>query len=634
MATGAVAERRRNGPAPRGVEAIRAALPSLPHQPGVYRMLGERGEILYVGKAKSLRRRVVAYTRPETLSARLRRMVALTRSMEFVTTGSEVEALLLEANLVKRHRPPFNILLRDDKSFPYICLRRDHPFPLLGKHRGAREKGCEYWGPFASAGAVDETLGVLLRAFPLRSCPDSIFANRTRPCLQYQIKRCSAPCVGRIGEAEYAALVEQVRAFLCGRSREVQEQLSAAMHAAAERLDFEEAAVLRDRLKALAHVQSRQGINLRSTADADVVAVAVEGGQACVQVFFYRDGRNYGNRAYYPAHAQEASRGEILAAFLAQFYADRSPPRLVLVSDPPPEPALLAEALSQRAGRRVELVLPRRGERRQLLRIARENAETALARRLADRTRQQELLAALAERLGLPAPPRRIEIYDNSHLQGRHAVGAFVVFGPEGFERKAYRTFTIRDPAAARGDDCAMLREVLERRFARAVREDPGRRAASWPDLLVIDGGAGQLGAARSVLERLGLADLPVLGVAKGPERDAGRERFFLPGREPFSLDPRDPVLYLLQRLRDEAHRFVIAAHRGKRSRSLGRSRLDRIPGVGPARKRALLHHFGSARGVEQAGLEDLERVPGISRVLARTIYDHFHDGGWGRASC
>ncbi len=634
MATEVRAETREGGPALRGAAVIRALLPSLPNQPGVYRMHGERGEMLYVGKAKSLRKRVVAYTRPEGLSARLRRMVALTRSLEFVTTSSEVEALLLEANLIKRHRPPFNILLRDDKSFPYIYLRRDHPFPLIGKHRGARREGCEYWGPFASAGAVNETLGILLRAFPLRTCSDAVFANRSRPCLQYQIKRCSAPCVGRIDEGAYAALVEQVRAFLCGRSREVQEQLSAAMHAAAERLAFEEAAVLRDRLKALAHVQSRQGINLRATGDADVVAVATEAGQACVQVFFYRGGRNYGNRAYHPAHAQEATPGEILAAFLAQFYAARTPPRLVLLSDPVPEPGLLAEALSRRAGRRVELSVPRRGERRQLLRIARENAETALARRLADHSRQRELLEALAERFALPAAPRRIEVYDNSHIQGRHAVGAFVVFGPEGFDRKAYRTFTIRDPAAARGDDYAMLREVLRRRFARAVREDPERREANWPDLLVIDGGAGQLGAARAVLEELGLGDLAVIGVAKGPEREAGRERFFLPGREPLVLDPRDPVLYLLQRLRDEAHRFVIAAHRGKRSRSLGRSRLDRIPGVGPARKRALLDHFGSARGVEQAGLEDLERVPGISRVLARTIYDHFHDGGWGRASC
>ena len=634
MATQALATTGRSDPPLRGVEVIRAQLPSLPNRPGIYRMLGERGEILYVGKAKSLRKRVVAYTRTEALSARLKRMVALTRALEFVTTSSEVEALLLEANLVKRHRPPFNILLRDDKSFPYIYLRHDHPFPLIGKHRGPRREGCEYWGPFASAGAVNETLGTLLRAFPLRSCSDTVFANRSRPCLQYQIKRCSAPCVGRISEADYAALVAQVRAFLCGRSREVQEQLQAAMHDAAERLAFEEAAVLRDRLKALAHVQSRQGINLRRTEDADVVAVALEGGQACVQVFFYRGGRNYGNRAYHPAHAQEASKGEVLAAFLAQFYTHRTPPRLVLLSDPVPEPELLAEALSRQAGRRVELSVPRRGERRQLLRIARENAETALARRLADHSRQQQLLEALAERFGLPAPPRRIEIYDNSHLQGRHAVGAFVVFGPEGFDRKAYRTFTIRDPAAARGDDYAMLREVLERRFARAVREDPKRREVHWPDLLLIDGGAGQLGAARAVLDLLGLGDLPVIGVAKGPDRDAGRERFFLPGREPFALDPRDPVLYLLQRLRDEAHRFVIAAHRGKRSRSLGRSRLDRIPGVGPARKRALLDHFGSARGVEQAGLEDLEQVPGISRVLARTIYDHFHDGGWGRASC
>lgn len=613
--------------APRGADLIRRQLATLPNGPGVYRMLDERGQLLYVGKAASLRKRVAAYAQLAKLPTRLQRMVSLTRALEVTTTSSEVEALLLEANLIKRWRPLFNIVLRDDKSFPFIALRHDHPFPKLGKHRGAKRPGTDYFGPFASAGAVKETLNALLRAFPLRSCSDSVLESRSRPCLLYQIKRCSAPCVGRIGPEAYARLVAEVRDFLTGRSRQVQERLKAEMEAAAERLDFEAAAVCRDRLKALAHIHSRQGINTDAVGDADVIALACDGGQACLQVFFYRDGRNYGNRAYFPAHTRDSAPGEIVQAFVAQFYSERTPPRLVLLSEPVPEQALLAEALGVRAGRRVTIVAPQRGARRQLVELAIRNAREALARRAAELGTQAGLLAELAERLGLETPPERIEVYDNSHVQGAHAVGAFIVAGREGFERKAYRTFTIRREAVA-GDDYAMLREVLERRFARLVREDPERAGASWPDLVVVDGGAGQLAAATAVLEGLGLGDLAVLAVAKGPDRDAGRERFFMAGREPFALDPKDPVLYFLQRLRDEAHRFAVTTHRGRRARELSRSALDAVPGIGPSRKRALLQHFGSARAVAQAGLLDLEQVPGINKAVAKAIYDHFHDSG------
>ncbi len=613
---------------PRGADLVRSLLPTLPDLPGVYRMIGARGEVLYVGKAKSLRRRVAAYARPDGLPARLRRMVALTRDMEFVTTGSEAEALLLEANLIKRYRPPFNIVLRDDKSFPYIVLDHNHAFPRIGKHRGARRKGCEYFGPFASAGAVHEALNALLRAFPLRNCSDSVFAHRSRPCLQYQIKRCSAPCVGRISREDYAKLVRDVRAFLSGRSDSVKARLQREMHAAAEALEFERAAALRDRIRALAHVQARQGIHTRHLRDADVVAVAQRAGRACVQVFFYRDGRNWGNRAHYPAHTGEAEAGEVLGAFLAQFYEAHPPPPLVLVSHEPPERELLAAALSERAGRRVEIVRPRRGERRELLALALDNAERALARHLGERERHGRLLEELARRFHLPRPPRRIEVYDNSHIQGRHAVGAMIVATPEGFDRRAYRTFRVDTASLTPGDDYAMLRQVLRRRFAKLLREDPERAGDGWPDLVVIDGGAGQLAAARAVLAELGVTDVALLAVAKGPERDRGEERFFLPDRPPLALDPRDPVLYLCQRLRDEAHRFAVESHRRQRRRGLVRSRLDEIPGIGPRRKRALLDHFGSARAVEEASVKDLEAVPGISRRVARAIYDFLHEGG------
>ncbi|MFO1073009.1 MAG: excinuclease ABC subunit UvrC [Geminicoccaceae bacterium] len=615
----------------RGAELIASLIARLPNEPGVYRMADEKGEVLYVGKAKSLRKRVVAYTKPQALPIRLQRMIALTRAMEFVTTASEVEALLLEANLIKRYRPAFNILLRDDKSFPYIFIRKSHDFPLIGKHRGAKRPDTDYFGPFASAGAVNDTLNALLKAFPLRSCRDSIFTTRTRPCLQYQIKRCSAPCVGRIGKDSYAALVEEVRQFLAGRSREVQARLQGEMGEAAGQLDYERAAVLRDRLKAMAHVQARQGINTDAVEDADVIAAHGEGGQVCVQVFFYRGGRNYGNRAYYPAHTRDAEAGEILGAFLAQFYAERAPAPLLLLGEPVPEQDLLAEALAVRAGRKVQLAVPQRGDKRQLVEIAQTNARQALARRLADTATQESLLEQLAERFDLPEAPRRIEVYDNSHIQGSNAIGAFVVAGPEGFDKRHYRTFTIKgtakDGEAGSGDDYAMMREVLRRRFARLVKEDPERSGEGWPGLVLIDGGAGQLAAAQEALAELDVLDLPLIAVAKGPERNAGLEHFFLPGREqPLALEPRDPVLYFVQRLRDEAHRFAISTHRGKRQREIGRSVLDQVPGVGAKRKRALLNHFGSARGVAQAGLLDLEQVPGIDRTVARTIYDFFHD--------
>jgi excinuclease ABC subunit C len=610
-----------------GAALIASLLRHLPQAPGVYRMMDAKGAILYVGKARSLKKRVVAYTKPQVLPARLQRMVALTASMEFVTTASEVEALLLEANLIKRHRPTFNIVLRDDKSFPYLYLRWGHDYPMIGKHRGAKRDGADYFGPFASAGAVNETLNALLRAFPLRSCRDSIFDNRTRPCLQYQIKRCSAPCVGRIDKADYARIVEDVRGFLGGSTREVQAKLQAEMAEAAERLDFEKAAVLRDRLKAIAHIASRQGINTAAVEDADVIALHEDGGQVCVQAFFYRAGRNYGNRAYYPAHTRDAEPADVLAAFLAQFYSDRLPPKLVLVSSEPSEAGLLQEALSLKAGRKVEVRQPRRGPLRELVEGARRNAREALARRLADHASQARLLEQLAERFALDAVPERVEIYDNSHIQGTNAVGSFVVAGPEGLDKKQYRTFTIKAPETGASDDYAMMREVLARRFGRLVREDPERQSGTWPDLVLVDGGAGQLSAAQGVLDDLGIEGVEVIGVAKGPDRDAGRERFFRTGQDPVMLDARDPVLYLLQRWRDEAHRFAITRHRGKRAKAIGQSVLDAVPGIGGKRKKALLNHFGSARDVAAASLGDLEQVPGVNKAVARAIHDHFHEG-------
>ncbi|WGF90674.1 excinuclease ABC subunit UvrC [Marinivivus vitaminiproducens] len=607
---------------------IRAKLPRLPHEPGVYRFLDARGEVLYVGKANSLRKRVAAYAKVEALSGRLKRMVALVRGLEVVTTSSEVEALLLEANLIKRYRPPFNILLRDDKSFPYIVIRHGHPFPQIGRLRGAKQKGIEYFGPFASSGAVNETLSALLRAFPLRSCNDTIFSTRVRPCLQYQIKRCTAPCVGRIAEEDYTALLSDARAFLAGKSRDVQERLQAEMMAASENLQFESAAALRDRLKALAHITAKQGINVTSVEDADVIAAHREGGMVCVQVFFYRDGRNYGNRVYFPAHTQDADPSEIVGAFLGQFYSERLPPRLVLMSELPAESELFAEALSIRAGRKVQVIAPQRGERRKLVGQALRNAKEALARQMAESASQRDLLRRLAETIGLGQPPERIEVYDNSHIQGTDAIGSFIVSGADGLDRSQYRKFTIRSTDLTPGDDFAMTREVLGRRFARLKREDPDRESGLWPDLVVIDGGQGQLSSVEETLAAQGVENVELLAIAKGPNRNAGRETLHRPGRAAMTLDPRDPVLYLLQRLRDEAHRFAISTHRAKRAKGIRRSALDAVQGIGPSRKRALLAHFGSVQGIERAGLADLEGVPGINKAVARAVYDHFHDGG------
>jgi excinuclease ABC subunit C len=621
---------------PRGRDMILAELKRLPASPGVYRMLNGRGDVLYVGKARNIRKRVQSYTQTARLPNRLRRMVAATVSLEVVTTHTEAEALLLEANLIKRHAPHYNVLLRDDKSFPYILITGDHDFPQLMKYRGPRSRPGQYFGPFASAGAVNETLTALQRAFLLRSCNDTVFANRDRPCLLYQIKRCSAPCVGRIGGADYAELVRQTARFLKGGSGDVQREFAQRMEESSRARAYESAAVYRDRIRALSQIQARQDINMPDLRDADVFAVHQAGGHSCVEVFFFRDGRNYGNHAYFPRHDREVEAPEIIAAFVGQFYAARPPPPVVLVSHAPEDAALLAEALSVRAGRPVELAAPRRGDKRKLVEHAAANAAEALARRLGETAQQHRLLEGLGDLFGLEQSPKRIEVYDNSHVSGTHPVGGMIVSGPEGFEKNAYRKFNIRpaEPPAAGtaaapiADDYAMLRQVLTRRFQRALKEDPTRESEGWPDLILIDGGAGHLSAAREVLGELGLAELALAAIAKGPDRDAGEERFFLPGREPFSLPARDPVLYFLQRLRDEAHRYAIGAHRTRRSKAIGASPLDEVPGIGRVRKRALLNHFGSARAVARAGLSDLEKVAGISTAVAKIVYEHFHGDG------
>jgi len=609
-----------------GIRVIAEFVRTLPRKPGVYRMIAADGEVLYVGKARSLRNRVTAYTQPNRLETRLMRMVQATRSMEFVVTDSEAEALLLENNLIKRFRPRFNVLLRDDKSFPYIVIRRDTEWPQLAKHRGARQAGNEYFGPFASATAVNRTLYALQRAFPLRSCSDGVFSTRTRPCLQYQIKRCTAPCVGRIDKPSYETIVNEVRDFLGGKNREVQQALSERMEKASTELHFEEAAVLRDRIRALAHIQSHQSISLASIDEADIFAAHAEGGQVCVQVFFLRAGQNLGNRAYFPSHARELSEAEVLSAFIGQFYESRPAPKLILVSHEVPEAELLESALAMTAGHKVEIRNPKRGDQKDALDQAITNAREALARRMAERGTQRQLLEGVARVFNLDGPPERIEVYDNSHIQGAAAVGGMIVAGPDGFIKNSYRKFNIKSEGAA-GDDFAMMREVLTRRFGRALKENPERDEEHWPDLVLIDGGQGQLEVARQVMTELGLEDIAIVGIAKGPDRDAGRERFFLPGKPPFSLEPRDPVLYFLQRLRDEAHRFAIGTHRTRRAADISRSALDEVPGIGAARKRALLHHFGSARAVGAATLEDIKSVPGISGALAQKIHDHFRGG-------
>jgi excinuclease ABC subunit C len=607
-----------------GLAVLEAALPTLPTSPGVYRMLDEKGEALYVGKARSLRKRVTSYTQLARLPERLRRMVFETRSLEVVTTGSEAEALLLEANFIKRFRPRFNIVLRDDKSYPWLVITEDHPFPQIAKHRGERRKGASYWGPFASVWAVNQTLAALQRVFLLRSCRDTVFDTRTRPCLLFQIKRCAAPCVDRISQPDYAALVAEAKQFLSGETPSIQKRLATEMEAAAADLQFERAAALRDRIRGLTHIQGKDRVNLEGMGDADVIALHQAAGQSCVQVFFFRGGRNNGNRAFFLSHAkQDQSAEEVMGAFLGQLYEDLPPPPLLLLSHDPPEAALIAEALAIKAGRRVELRRPQRGEKHEALEHAATNAREALERRMAEGTAQAALLEGTASVFGLPGAPERIEIYDNSHIQGANAYGVMVVAGPTGFMKQGYRKFAIK--TAASNDDFAMMREVFERRFGRALREDPARAGDGWPDLVLIDGGAGQLSAAREIMAGLGLDDLPLVAVAKGPDRDAGREWFHAPGREAFQLPPRDPVLFYLQRLRDEAHRFAISAHRAGRSKALTRSELDEVPGVGAAMKRKLLNHFGSARGVRQAGLADLEVCPGVGPALARRIHEHFH---------
>lgn len=612
---------------PAGAVLIAEKVKLLPDSPGVYRMYDAKGELLYVGKARSLKKRVASYAKLGGHSNRIARMIASTVQMEFISTATETDALLLEANLIKRLKPRYNVLMRDDKSFPYILLTGDHAFPQVVKHRGSRSRPGDYFGPFASAGAVTATLNALQKAFLLRSCSDSVFESRTRPCLLFQIKRCSAPCTGEIDENGYAELVAEASAFLKGRSRKTQQQLVELMDKASADLDFERAAIYRDRIRALTQIQQHQGINPRTVTEADVFAAWSEGGQTCVQVFFFRAGQNWGNRAYFPRHDRELAVEEVLDAFLAQFYEDRPPPRMVLLSHEVPGQALLAEALTIRGGRKVAVGRPRRGEKRELVDHALTNAREALGRRLAESSTQRKLLEGVAEVFGLEQPPRRIEVYDNSHISGTKPVGGMIVAGPEGFMKNQYRKFNIKGEDIEPGDDYAMMREVLTRRFTRLLKESETApdSEALWPDLILIDGGAGQLKVALEVLAELGIGNVLAVGVAKGPERDAGRERFFMAGRQDFMMEPRNPVLYYLQRLRDEAHRYAIGSHRARRSKAIGVNPLDEVPGIGPGRKRALLQHFGSARAVARAGLSDLEAVDGISAKVARAIYDHFH---------
>ncbi|MDF2996543.1 MAG: uvrC [Xanthobacteraceae bacterium] len=694
-----------------GRAAILRAVKHAPNGAGVYRMLGPDGAVLYVGKAKSIKKRIIAYTRPTGLTSRIMRMVAATCEMEFVSTGTETEALLLEANLIKQLKPRFNVLLRDDKSFPYILITRDHVSPQITKHRGARNRKGDYFGPFASVWAVNRTINALQKAFLVRSCTDSFYEARTRPCLLFQIKRCAGPCTGEVSHSDYGELVREARDFLSGKSRAVKEQLAHEMEAAAEDLEFERAAALRDRLAALSAVQGSQGINPRSVEEADVFAIHQEGGATCVQVFFFRTGQNWGNHAFYPRADRSLEPGEVMESFLAQFYEDKPCPRLILLSHEVAEAELLADALSTRTGYRVEVSVPRRGEKRELVEHAMQNAREALGRKLAESASQARLLEELARSFDLRKPPRRIEVYDNSHIMGTNAVGGMIVAGPEGFAKSQYRKFNIKSEDLAPGDDYGMMREVLKRRFSRLLREEPtaapssppnsaaaelgiqegqsrvnptltgegcgegesaqelatafpltdprslssgspearpvggpplpaGEREekavtspsprpddenSTWPDLVLIDGGLGQLKAATDVLTELGITGVPLVGVAKGPDRDAGRENFFMPGRAPFRLEPRDPVLYFVQRLRDEAHRFAIGSHRARRKKDIAHSGLQEIPGIGPTRKRALLRHFGTLKAIERASLSDLEAVPGINEGTAKAVYDFFH---------
>ena len=611
-----------------GHALIQGLLKSLDGSPGVYRMLNAAGEVLYVGKARNLRARVSNYARPMGHSGRIARMIFETASMMFLTTRTETEALLLEQNLIKQLKPRYNVLLRDDKSFPNILVSKTHAFPQIKKHRGAKTEKGDYYGPFASAGAVNRSLNQLQRVFGLRTCTDAVFEARTRPCLLYQIKRCAGPCVGKIGQADYTALVADAERFLQGKSTRIQEDLARDMGAAAEAMEYERAAALRDRIRALTQVQQSQGINPQGVAEADVVALHMEGGQACVQVFFIRANQSWGNRDFYPRTGSGAEAPEVLEAFLAQFYDDKTPPRLILLSHAIEDADLMVQLLSDRAGRKVELAVPQRGEKAELVENAARNARESLARKMSESAAQGRLLAGLAEAFGLEAPPKRIEVYDNSHIQGTHAVGGMVVAGPEGFLKSQYRKFNIKGAELTPGDDFGMMKEVLSRRFARLLKEDPDREHGLWPDLILIDGGAGQVSAVAGIMAELGVDDIAMIGVAKGIDRDLGREEFHRPGQRPFALRTGDPVLYFVQRLRDEAHRWAIGAHRAKRSKAISATPLDEIPGVGAARKRALLAHFGSAKAVSRAGLPDLQAVPGISEAMAQAIHGFFNAQG------
>lgn len=620
-----------------GPDVISTFAKKLPNSPGVYRMYNTDSEVLYVGKARSLKKRVTNYTRLIGQTNRIARMITETAGMEFVSTRTETEALLLEANLIKRFRPKYNVLLRDDKSFPYIHIAEDHEAPQLLKHRGARKKKGSYFGPFASAGSVNRTITALQKAFLLRNCSDSYYENRTRPCLQFQIKRCSAPCTGEISMQAYEELVNEAKGFLSGKSQNVQQELSGKMELASQNLNFETAAIYRDRLAALSHIQSQQGINPHTVKEADIFALYQQEGQTCIQVFFFRTGQNWGNRAYFPKADETLDPGFVLESFMTQFYDDKPAPSQILISHLGEQHELLSAALTERMGHKVAVSMPQRGEKRDLVAHAMTNAREALGRKQAETSSQQKLLRGLQAVFDLPEMPTRIEVYDNSHIMGTNAVGGMIVAGIEGFLKNQYRKFNIKSTDITPGDDYGMMREVLTRRFSRLLKETDGPShaneddivdAATWPDFLLIDGGIGQINAVKAVLDELGLSDMPIAGVAKGPERDAGREKFIVPGKAAFMLPERDPVLYFIQRMRDEAHRFAIGSHRARRSRDISKSPLDEIPGVGPTRKRAILHHFGTAKATSKAGLSDLEKVPGVSAQMAQVIFDFFHDTG------
>ncbi len=611
-----------------GGKLIQKYVRQLDASPGVYRMLDAQARVLYVGKARNLKARVSNYARPTGHSSRITRMISETSQMMFLTTKTETEALLLEQNLIKQLKPRYNVLLRDDKSFPNILVTTEHEFPQIKKHRGAKKEKGAYYGPFASAGAVNKSLNQLQRVFQLRNCSDAMFETRTRPCLQYQIKRCSGPCVGRISTRDYRTSVKDAQRFLSGKSTEIQESLASQMAQASEAMEFERAAALRDRIRAMTQVQTNQGINPRTVSEADVIALHIEGGQACVQVFFIRANQNWGNRDFYPRISADHSHAEVLEAFVGQFYSSKEAPRQLILSHDIENADLVSAALSEATGRKVELIYPQRGEKFELVSGALRNAKESLALRMSETATQAKLLRGIAEAFDLDDAPKRIEVFDNSHIQGAHAVGAMIVSGPDGFVKNQYRKFNIRGDDLTPGDDFGMMKEVMIRRFTRLIKEDPERTSGSWPDLLLIDGGAGQVSAVAEILETLGVEDVPMVGVAKGVDRDHGKEEFYIPGRSVFALQRNDPVLYFVQRMRDEAHRFAIGTHRAKRTKAISANPLDEIAGIGALRKRALLAHFGSAKAVARANLADLKAVDGISAAMAEKIYDFFHEKG------